>query len=109
MLAVTGLESGDVGNLPGDSSLSYVAHEDTGNSVSGLTVVNLPVLFAKELTVKGENNAGNVAVSLGDRIYKDGNDFNRDSTDGTMVGVALGTVASGGEEDILVGFVQPGE
>ena len=62
-----------------------------------------------ELSVKGEDNSGNKAVSLGDKLYYDSAatpKINKDATNGTLFGKALGTVGSGSTATIDVLLVQ---
>lgn len=59
-----------------------------------------------ELSVTGKNDAGNIAVNVGDKIYDDSGTLNKDSTNGTPFGKALGTVASSGTAKILVRLIQ---
>lgn len=54
------------------------------------------------LSVKGENNAGNIAVAEGDILYKDGALINKDVTNGVRFGYALEAVGSGATETIKV-------
>jgi hypothetical protein len=58
-----------------------------------------------ELTVVGANAGGNSAVAIGDALYKDGADINKDVTNGVFLGYALGTVSSGGTGTIQVALV----
>lgn len=58
-----------------------------------------------ELTVAGANAGGNSAVAVGDRLYKDGADINKDATNGTFIGYALETVGSGSTGAIDVALV----
>lgn len=105
-LAETGLESDDVVCL--NDILCGVAVEDTGDSVAGTTVIEFPLTFSKVLSVVGEDNAGNTAIELGDRVYLDGAAYNADATNGVFIGFALGEVASGATTSIEVGIAQPG-
>ena len=59
-----------------------------------------------ELSVTGADNAGDVAVSIGDKIYMDGGTLNKDGTDGTLFGYALDTVGSGSTATIPVKLKQ---
>lgn len=62
----------------------------------------LPGTLVAELAVTGANAGGNSAVAIGDRLYKDGTEVNKDSTNGTLVGYALATVGSGATATIQV-------
>lgn len=55
----------------------------------------LPGSLVAELAVTGANSGGNSAVAIGDRLYKDGTEINKDATNGTLCGYALATVGSG--------------
>lgn len=57
-----------------------------------------------ELTVTGENNAGNIAVDIGDWLYWDDSPelINKDVTNGVPIGIALEALASGGKAAICV-------
>ncbi len=62
----------------------------------------LPGSLVAELAVTGADGAGNSAVAIGDRLYKDGTQINKDVTNGTLVGYALATVTSGATATIQV-------
>lgn len=59
-----------------------------------------------ELEVKGEDNSGDAAISVGDKIYDDSGTLNADSTDGTLFGKALEAVESGATTTIKVMLIQ---
>lgn len=61
----------------------------------------LPGTLVVEDVVTGANAGGNSAVAIGDRLYKDGTEINKDVTNGTFIGFALATVGSG-----LTGTIQ---
>jgi len=60
-----------------------------------------------DLPVTGADNAGNAAISAGDKIYDDSGTLNADATDGTLYGIALEGVASGATSTIPVLIVNP--
>lgn len=97
--APTTPSSGDpvlFGQLPGVA----LTDEDT---VTGLTTVQTDGVF--DLSVKGENNAGNVAVTAGDILYYDSAatvKINKDNTNGVRFGYALEDVTSGATATIKV-------
>ncbi|GIK63861.1 MAG: hypothetical protein BroJett018_16550 [Chloroflexota bacterium] len=62
----------------------------------------LPGSFVAELAVTGANAGGNSAVAVGDRLYKDGTEINKDATNGVSIGYALATVGSGATATIQV-------
>ncbi|KAB2865096.1 MAG: hypothetical protein F9K46_04065 [Anaerolineae bacterium] len=74
--------------------------EDADSSNKATCV--LPGTMVVDLAVVGANGAGNIAVAVGHRIYKDGTEYNRDSTNGTLFGYALGAVNSGATTTIPV-------
>lgn len=74
--------------------------EDSDSSNKALCV--LPGTIIVELAVTGADAAGNAAVAIGHRLYKDGTEVNRDATNGTLFGYALGVVASGATTVIQV-------
>lgn len=70
---------------------------------TGLTSVKL--VGTATLSVKGENNAGNSAVAVGDILYYEAGQtppVNKDNVAGVRFGYALGTVGSGATATILV-------
>lgn len=77
-------------------------NSDSANQASGV----LPgVGLVVELPVTGADNAGNVAVAVGHKIYKDGVQYNRDATNGVLIGYALGAVTSGATTAIQVALI----
>lgn len=58
-----------------------------------------------DLSVVGADGSGNSAVAVGDKIFKDGSAYNKDSINGTWMGYALGTVSSGSTTTIPVALV----
>ena len=61
-----------------------------------------------ELTVDGQAASSTSAVSVGDKLYWDSGDsqINKDSSNGTFMGHALGTVSGGGTSTIPVRLKQ---
>lgn len=90
--------SGDV-ILINEMPVFLLEDSDASNNA---TVELIGVSLVVELAVTGANNAGNIAVAAGHAIYKDGAEFNRDATNGTPIGYALGAVASGATATIQV-------
>jgi len=108
-LPITSLASGDVGVLPGDGYLPYIALEATGARITGKTTLALAnIVLTAMLTVVGENDSGNVAVTYGDKLYLDGAAVNRDSANGTFIGYSLGVVVSGASTSIEVAMAAAG-
>lgn len=62
----------------------------------------LPGSFVAELAVTGADGAGDSAVAIGNKLYKDGTEINKDVTNGTFIGYALATVTSGATATIQV-------
>lgn len=69
---------------------------------SNLASCILPGSLIVEDVVTGANVGGNSAVAIGDRLYKDGTEINKDVTNGVFIGFALATVASGGTGTIQI-------
>lgn len=83
-----GAVSGDW-DLVGDQAVVLLEDaDDNDEAMCALTGVY-------ELSVTGADNAGNAAITEGDKVYADGTDLNVDSTDGVFFGHAEGDVASG--------------
>jgi len=61
---------------------------------------------AFELSVTGEDDAGDVAINQGEKVYWDGGSLNKDSANGTFYGYAFGSVAAGATETIPVKLKQ---
>jgi hypothetical protein len=72
---------------------------DTGLKAS---VQILGCSLTANLSVKGADGVGNSAVAVGDALYKDGTEINKDVTNGKKIGYALGTVTSGATATIEV-------
>lgn len=101
-LDVGGAQSaGDVVAL---SEMTVYCLTDTDDS-DVATVVIPGATYAATLTVAGSDNAGDSAVSVGDRIYDDSGTYNKDATNGVALGFALGTVSGGETGDILVALM----
>ena len=91
-------QSGDpvlAGQIPGVA----LTAKDTNN----LNTVALDGVA--DLSVKGENNAGNIAVAVGDILYYEAGQtppINKDNVAGVRFGYALGAVSSGATTTITV-------
>lgn len=83
-----------------------VVFAQTDRDSDGNAVCTIPCKHAQVVTVYGRVNGSNSAVAVGDKLYADANDgqINKDSSNGELFGFALGTVTSGGNSEILVGF-----
>lgn len=90
--------SGDpvlVGQMPGVAL--------TAERADGETTIQFVGVF--DLSVKGENNAGNIAVAAGDILYYEAGQtppVNKDSVAGVRFGYALAAVTSGATATIPV-------
>lgn len=77
-------------------------------SADGKADVKFPFMFVADLSVHAANNSGNVAVSIGDKLYYDAaetpDEINKDSTNGKAFGYALEAITSGETDTILVGI-----
>jgi hypothetical protein len=100
---VSGITAGDpvvFGSLPGVAL--------TDRDTSGNATVEFPYAFCLfDLSVKGVNDAGNVAVAVGDPLFyiaADTPDISKKSS-GQPFGVALEAISSGGTDTIKVAMV----
>jgi hypothetical protein len=87
----------------GNAKLPGVVMEDIANSGTGF--MRIKGMF--ELTVKGEDGAGDAAIAAFDKLYIDTDgELNADSTNGDYFGIALEAVTSGASTaiDVLVGY-----
>jgi len=90
--------SGDpvlVGQIPGVAL--------TAENAAGDTTIAMVGVF--DLSVKGENNAGNVAVAAGDILYYEAGQtppINKDNVAGVRFGYALAGITSGATATIPV-------
>lgn len=99
----SGTVAGDpvvVGQIPG---VALTDRDAAGNAVVQIGS------FVATLSVKGENNAGNVAVAAGDILYHEAAatpKINKDNVAGIRYGYALEAVGSGATATIkvLVGY-----
>lgn len=78
----------------------------TDRDSDGYAIVTLPCAHVQKFTVYGRTDGAGSAVAIGDKLYADSGDgqINKDSTNGELFGFALGTVTSGSNSEILVGF-----
>lgn len=74
------------------------------DAVSG-TAVACKIKGVFSMSVTGADNAGNAAISIGDKLYLDSGVLNVDNVAGVAWGYALGAVASGDTStiDVLIG------
>lgn len=97
-VAIASMSSGDpavFGQIPG------VCTENTDGD--GNVVLDTAGVYS--LSVKGENNAGNAAITAGATVYYDSAatpKINIDSTNGVRFGYAMAAVASGATSTINV-------
>ena len=94
------------GTVAGDVKLlnEMVVYAQTDRDASGNAVVTLPCRHVQRVAVHGADNAGDVAVAVGDKLYYDTDEINKDSTNGKAFGYALDAVDSGATATIRVGF-----
>lgn len=83
-----GKVSGDF-DVVGDLPVVLLTDRDSGGKA------DCAVTDVFEHPVKGVKDAGNVAVGIGDKVYMDGNELNKDAANGKEYGVALGVVTAG--------------
>lgn len=94
--------SGDpvlLGQIPGVA----LTGEAEGQNDAGEITIDTEGVY--NLSVEGANNAGNVAVAIGDILYYDAAatpKINKDVTNGVRFGYALGAVSSGATATIPV-------
>lgn len=94
--------SGDpvlVGQIPG------VAITDEGAGGNAATTTTIDTGGVYDLNVEAVNNAGNVAVAVGDILYYDSAatiKINKDVTNGVRFGYALEAITSGSSDVIRV-------
>jgi len=96
-----GVNSGDPIILGEDKAeipaIALTDRDDDG----GATVIVRDAVVVK-LNVTGKDDAGNSAVARWDKLYKDGDEINKDATNGILFGYAMGTVAAGATTEIEV-------
>lgn len=98
MTVTSGANSGDVVAI-GDLVVDCITDADANNKAT----VMFPAAYATEVAVTGKDASGaNVAVNIGDKVYKDGAEINKDATNGKFYGYALASVSSGATATILV-------
>ena len=87
-----GTKSGDPLVLGDVIPVIAITDRDTNG---GATVVANDRIIAKVAVHAVDANDAGVAVARWDKLYKDGNKINKDSTNGVLFGYAMGTVAAG--------------
>lgn len=78
---------------------------EDSDSANKATVELLGVDTVVELPVTGADSSGNSAVAVGQKIFKDGAAYNKDSLNGGWIGYALGAVNSAATATIQVALV----
>jgi hypothetical protein len=71
----------------------------------GMANCHVPGMSIVDHLVNAQGAAGGSAVAIGDRLYRDGNQVNKDSTNGVPVGgcgYALEAITSGSSDTIYV-------
>lgn len=98
MTVGAGKKSGDVVAI-GELVVDCITDADAANKATAM----FPAAYATEVAVTGKDAAdANVAVAIGDKLYKDGAVINKDQTNGKFYGYALATVVGGATTTILV-------
>lgn len=93
-----GAKSGDVVAIS-DLVVDCITDADSSNKATAM----FPAAYATEVAVTGKDAAGaNAAVNIGDKVYKDGVEINKDATNGKFYGYALAGVVAGATTTILV-------
>lgn len=69
------------------------------------TVELVGVSLVVELAVTGKDGSGNSTVAVGDKLYLDGTEYNKDSANGAWIGYALEGVTSGATAAIDVALI----
>ncbi len=93
--------SGDVEFL-NDMPVFLLEDSDSSNLA---TVELIGCGLVVNLAVVGADGAGNSAVAIGEKLFKDGSAYNKDSINGQFIGYALSTVTSGSTSTIPVALV----
>lgn len=83
-----GKKSGDW-DMVGDLPVGLLSNPDENNMADCRTVG----VFT--WPAKGTNDAGNSAVAIGDTLYADGDELNKDAANGKKFGTALDVVPAG--------------
>lgn len=100
-IAQSGVSSGDPVE---QNDLTGVALNDTDSDGN----IRLDTEGVFDLTVEAKNDGGNVAVSIGDKLYYDSGatiKINKDDTSGTLYGYALEEITSGESDTINVRLI----
>lgn len=94
------------GALSGDpdmvGDLSVVLTEDADSNDEAMCALE----GVYDLDVEGADASANVAMSVGDPVYWDGDTLNADSSNGTLFGHLFDSVASGATETVRVRLKQ---
>lgn len=89
-------------------AVTLTGEGEGGNAALHATCAINPA-YVVDLAVKGEDGAGNAAVSIGETVYVDTDgEVNVDLTNGTAYGIALEAVSSGATTTIRV-FLLPAQ
>jgi hypothetical protein len=92
-----GAKSGDVVAIS-DLVVDCITDADSSNKATAM----FPAAYATEVAVTGKDASANAAVAIGDNVYKDGAEINKDATNGKFYGSALAAVVAGATTTILV-------
>jgi len=103
-----GTVSGDVIQCDSTPLTSMIMYAQTDRDANGYAKCTIPCAHVQTISVIGKGPTDNdVAVAFGDRLYFDPavSQINKDSTNGTAFGFALGAITTlGATAEILVGF-----
>lgn len=94
-------ESGEVIFL-NDMPVFLLEDSDDDNKA---TVELIGVSLVVELSVTGKDGSGNSTVAVGDKLYLDGTEYNKDDANGSWIGYALEGVTSGATATIDVALI----
>lgn len=87
------------GKIPG----VCLTAEGEGGNAEGFATVAINPAWVFDIPVKGEDGAGNAAITAGDTVARDTDgEFNKDTTNGAEFGIALEAVSSGATTTIRV-------
>lgn len=98
-----GTESGEAFILWGILPAVALTDKNEGDNITGNATVAVAPSWVADLPVKGEDGAGNAAVSIGELLFIDTDgELNVDLTNGTPFGIAMEAVSSGATDTIRV-------
>ena len=81
-----------------------VVYLQTDSDANNKAICTIPCRFVERVAVHAANNTVDNAIAVGDKLYYDSTEINKDSTDGKACGYALDAVDAGATTTIRVGF-----